>query len=83
MGTYINKQEVKYDGFFLNDVKHGFGIETFSDGRYQGYWVNGKRHGEGFFQLFDDNEIIIYKQDYENGNRTSESDKINEVIYLT
>ena len=35
-----------YEGEYLNDNKHGFGIYTWADGKqYIGEWYEGKQHG--------------------------------------
>jgi hypothetical protein len=78
VGCYINKSGVKYEGLFENDQKHGFGIETFSDGKYQGYFIKGKRHGEGFYQYYDEKDVIIYKQVFENNILISETEMLKE-----
>ena len=39
-----------YEGYYLEDKKHGYGIYTWSDQkRYAGWWSNGKQHGIGIF----------------------------------
>ena len=41
-----------YEGEYLNDKKHGFGVYTWADGRqYHGMWKDGKQHGEGKYIL--------------------------------
>jgi len=33
----------KYEGEYVNDKKHGYGIYTYPDGRsYKGQWASGK-----------------------------------------
>ena len=40
----------KYEGEYVNDKKHGYGIYTYPDGRsYKGQWAHGKQHGQGIF----------------------------------
>ena len=39
-----------YEGFYMNDKKHGYGIFRWHNGKmYQGEWKNGKQHGRGWF----------------------------------
>ncbi len=48
MYRYANGE--KYDGEWINNLKHGIGRKTYDKlGEYNGYWENGKRHGEGVF----------------------------------
>ena len=37
-----------YEGEFINDLYHGYGIHTWKNGnRYEGMWKNNRREGEG------------------------------------
>ena len=48
-----------YEGEYLNDQKHGWGVFTWADGRkYEGFWAEGKQHGEG---------ALMYKGKCKNG----------------
>ncbi len=39
-----------YEGFYLEDKKHGYGVYTWSDQKkYSGWWSHGKQHGLGVF----------------------------------
>ncbi len=39
-----------YDGEFLNDLYHGYGIYTWKNGnRYEGMWKNNRREGQGIW----------------------------------
>jgi len=40
----------KYDGYWENDSRHGFGVETFADGsRYEGHFKNDEKSGSGTY----------------------------------
>ena len=39
---------MQYDGEYVNDLKHGIGTFTWSNGKsYTGEWFEGKQHGLG------------------------------------
>ena len=41
----------KYDGEFLNNQMHGYGVYDWADGRrYEGYWVDNMMHGRGTYK---------------------------------
>ena len=45
----------QYQGEYLNDKKHGFGVFEWSDDKvYTGYWANGKQHGPGTYTKVSD-----------------------------
>ena len=40
----------KYRGFWKNDLKHGYGIQTNADGStISSTWIEGKLHGFGVY----------------------------------
>lgn len=40
----------RYTGYFLNELKHGYGVQIWPDGaKYEGYWKNNKAFGKGKF----------------------------------
>ena len=47
-----------YEGEFLNNMRHGKGVETTPDGnRYEGFFANGKKHGK--MKIFLKNGAVI------------------------
>ncbi len=52
-GTFIWKDGEKYAGEYLNDLRHGRGVETYPDNdafsrvSYDGRWKEGKQSGVG------------------------------------
>ena len=41
-------QRHQEEGAYVNGIKEGQGVFTWSDGRqYEGGWLGGKQHGEG------------------------------------
>ena len=47
--------ETKYNGYFFNDEKDGFGIAYFDKKLYQGYFKKGSFDGPGRLTRTDDN----------------------------
>ena len=42
----------RYEGYYLMDKKHGYGVYEWADGRkYEGHWAFGKQHGQGKYVL--------------------------------
>ena len=42
------REDIVYEGEFADDLFHGFGTQTFSNGiKYIGQFEKGKRHGKG------------------------------------
>lgn len=63
-----------YRGEWLNDRKHGYGVQTYKGGfmKYEGQWVNGKREGEGVFWVIEGKKmrksyIGLWKDDQRHG----------------
>jgi TonB family protein len=51
----------KYNGEFRNDIRHGWGVFTFTNGdQYSGMWRQDKREGYGF-QTFKDDKGSTYR----------------------
>lgn len=49
-GIYTWQDGRMYEGFYIEDKKHGYGVYTWSDQKkYSGWWVSGKQHGLGVF----------------------------------
>ncbi len=47
-----------YDGDWVNNVRHGFGVRQYASGNiYEGMWFNNMRHGEGTMQWIDQNQM--------------------------
>jgi len=45
------KSEVSYEGEWLNELKHGFGVEKMNDGStYEGYFEDDMKNGQGTFR---------------------------------
>jgi len=45
-----NDDRERYEGEFLQDQRHGFGIYYFPDGScYAGFWQHNRRHGRGMY----------------------------------
>lgn len=56
-----------YDGDWLNDQRHGYGVWSRTDGtRYAGQWENDKPHGEGTIFFADG---TVYTGQWEEGKR--------------
>ena len=71
MYTYVEKGE-KYEGEWLNNLKHGIGKATYAEGEYFGRFENGKRHGEGVFKYKKNRDIYSgsWKHGKKHGNGT-------------
>lgn len=47
---YSMNQKYKYEGEFVNDVRHGIGKCWFENGDfYEGEWKSDEQHGQGVF----------------------------------
>ena len=58
---------MRYDGQFVADKKHGYGIYKWPDGRqFAGWWYKGKQHGFG--STTDKSGTVKYGL-YETGKR--------------
>ena len=56
-----------YEGEFLNDKAHGYGIYTYIDGtKYEGNWKNDKKDGKGK-EIYPDG--AFYDGDYKEGKK--------------
>jgi len=63
---YDSEGKSFYDGDWVNNVKHGWGMRQYASGNvYQGMWFNNCRHGEGTMKWIDRNQI--YTGNWENG----------------
>jgi len=84
-GTILNKKNEKvYSGYFMNDSKHGFGIEYYTNGviKYQGFFYNNKYDGNGTYNY--DNGNKYYQGDWFRGKRLGmgiEYDENENIIY--
>ncbi len=56
----------RYEGDYLNELKHGTGREEFlgTNLAYDGTWSNGLFHGSG--KLYGDNDTLEYEGDWSN-----------------
>lgn len=63
---------IKYDGEWLHDHRHGYGVQEWPDGaKYVGYWANGKAEGKGkFTHVGGDTYEGDWKQDKAHGHGT-------------
>ncbi|MDO6440708.1 PEGA domain-containing protein [Marinobacter sp. 2_MG-2023] len=53
-GTYIDSDNLRYEGHFVDGAFHGTGTAWYADGsRYEGDWENGRRSGEGVWRDAD------------------------------
>ncbi|WP_417514317.1 PEGA domain-containing protein [Marinobacter sp.] len=53
-GAYIDSDDLRYKGHFVDGTFHGTGTAWYADGsRYEGDWENGKRTGEGIWRDAD------------------------------
>ena len=49
-----------YEGIWLNDLKHGYGVlEKKSGDKYYGYWVEDKKEGSGYFYYSSTGKIYL------------------------
>lgn len=39
----------QYEGEFLDDKRHGYGVYKWSGRQYVGEWSNGQQHGRGVY----------------------------------
>ena len=47
-GKFINEEQEVYEGYFVNDMPHGQGLQKFNNGAYyKGNFENGSKHGQG------------------------------------
>lgn len=75
----FKEEPLKYDGSFLNNMKHGHGTLIWADGReYEGIFVNDLSHGEGISR----NSITDFKevQTYNHGYFVSASKDKTEIL---
>jgi hypothetical protein len=85
-GTHTWKDGRKYQGEYLDDMKHGYGTYWWanSDKKYEGNWKDGKQHGLGKFT--QNGETILAKfvkglrtyDDVENPDNKSPRSLINQ-----
>lgn len=53
-GEIVFKNGAVYQGQWLGDMKHGYGVQVWPDGaRYEGYWRYNKACGKGKFWHVD------------------------------
>jgi hypothetical protein len=51
-GTYIFKDNSKYEGEWRHDSRCGKGVEIFANSnKYEGYWFRDQKHGPGLCQI--------------------------------
>ena len=69
-GKQYNEQNcIEYDGEWINDQPHGYGIFYYDDHCiYEGQWVHGERDGTGRFVYANGNYFIgHFKNGYREG----------------
>ena len=70
-GVFTWPNGTKYEGEYLNNLKHGQGVYSGDNGKsYSGEWLNGKQHGKG-------KQIVkgVEKEgEWEHGERIKEQD---------
>jgi hypothetical protein len=68
-GVEYYKDGAGYDGDWVDDRKHGFGIAYLKDDfkTYEGEWSKGKKNGKGIEYLTDGTK---YEGDWSNGIKT-------------
>lgn len=78
-GEYILNNKT-YIGMFLNDVRHGFGIDFLQDPIrvYVGFWKDGKKDGLGKMLSADSVSFCLY----ENGKKTKLIQNYSDAINL-
>ncbi|KRX06271.1 Protein kinase-like domain [Pseudocohnilembus persalinus] len=75
-GTFIYENGSKYEGNFENDLKNGYGKQTYLNGTYEGNWVKNQKNGHGKFTwLNNDTYIGQWVNDQKEGQ--------GEIIYNT
>lgn len=54
-GTFIDSEGSTYDGDWCDDLQHGYGCETWSQGKikFEGNYVQGKKNGQGRYEWAD------------------------------
>eukprot|EP00930_Biecheleria_cincta_P017328 TRINITY_DN13808_c0_g2_i1.p1 TRINITY_DN13808_c0_g2~~TRINITY_DN13808_c0_g2_i1.p1 ORF type:complete len:223 (+),score=27.76 TRINITY_DN13808_c0_g2_i1:30-698(+) len=63
-GVYTSSTE-QYKGQWLNNVQHGGGRQTWSDGRvYEGEWQAGKFSGKGRMEWQKEEGTMVYEGEY-------------------
>lgn len=68
LGTFTNPGLDRYDGEFVNNVRHGFGAYMTFDGSqrsYDGWYENNEMHGHGSLET----ELTNYKGNFKCGKR--------------
>lgn len=85
-GEYTSPNDEKYEGEWVNGLKHGKGKCTHFGSTYEGQWENGKRFGKGVL-IYPTGEIFEgeWKNDLPNGKgvikRTKYMDPKTEIMY--
>mmetsp|Transcript_5511 Transcript_5511/g.12173 ORF Transcript_5511/g.12173 Transcript_5511/m.12173 type:complete len:510 (-) Transcript_5511:34-1563(-) len=54
-----------YEGQFFNDTQHGYGVQSWTDGRmYEGHFRHGKYDGQGKMTWTSGAGVIVYEGEY-------------------
>ena len=66
---FVFESGARYNGQWLNNMRHGFGVQVWPDGaRYEGFWKNNKAHGKGtFWHVYGDRYEGEWKRDKAHG----------------
>lgn len=54
-GTFVDSQGSTYEGEWMDDLQHGYGCETWSQGKikFEGNYMQGKKNGKGRYEWQD------------------------------
>lgn len=79
---YDDSDKERYEGEFLHDQRHGFGVYYFPDGScYAGFWQHNRRHGKGTYHFTSGR---VYVGEWKNSQREGYGimkDNTGQVMY--
>ena len=78
-GTFIDSKGSTYDGEWLNDQQHGYGRETWDQGRikFEGQYYQGKKNGRGRYEWADGS---FYEGDFVDSVFTGQGKKDIQIL---